>query len=49
MEEIGATNPDCHPLLVLWRRSCAHAHVPMLEKPFPWHPFTRLLDKLYQE
>ena len=42
MERIGATNPEYQPL-----RVNGAVRAPTLEKPSPWHQFTRLLNKWY--
>ena len=42
MEEIGATNPEYHAGIA---SLMVPVRVPMLEKPSPWCPFTRLLDR----
>ena len=47
MEEIGTTNPEYHPLRVLWRRSCAHARKPIPLAPI--HSFTKqIVPSMYR-
>ena len=42
MEEIGPTNPKYVAAIASFM---APVRVPTLEKPSPWHLFTRLLNK----